>query len=356
MWDVPDRWDPSRSHRAISRVDIYSRFGYVDSTTDIVDGTVTEKRTSGIRSTLDLTIDPSPQWLDWLALPNLELRPFSGMSWATDEHVCPLGVFPVDPPELSVPVSQVSINAQDRWSLIVQDKFAYAQSSYAYVWQADQARVSTIPISRAVVAMINQTNLGTDVDNRATSLATLPDTMLGESRDETIRNYVESIGAEVFVNRLGQPVIQDRTTQPGRNLTDGDHGTIISAKSKVDLSGVYNRIGVSTTNRDVVFAPVFVQINDRNHPADESRIGKRTFPYSSASLTSSQQAYDAGMAMLQQKSTRALSWTITCVPDPSRMPGDVVTVTCDLGEITGVVNEVRHPLGDGEQVVVVGAL
>ena len=356
MWDVPARWDPSRSHRGISRVDIYSRFGYVASTTDIVDGTVTEKRASGIRSTLDLTVDPSAQWLEWLALPNLELRPFSGMSWGTEEYLCPLGVFPVDPPELSVPVSQVSINAQDRWSLIVNDKFAYAQSSYAYVWQADEAHVSTIPISRAVVAMINQTNLGSDVDNRASSLAMLPDKMLGESRDETIRDLIDSIAAEVFVNRLGQPVIQDRANQPGRDLSDGSSGTIIAAKSRSDLGGVYNRIGVSTTNRDAVFFPVFVQINDQDHPAHESRIEKRTLPYSSPLLTSSQQAYDAGMALLAQKSTRALSWTVTCVPDASRMPGDIITVSCDLGEITGVVNEVRHPLGDGEQVVVVGAL
>jgi hypothetical protein len=356
MWDVPARWDPSRSHDAISRVDIYSRREFVASTDAIADGMVTEKRASGVRATLDLTLDPTPEWLEWLALPNVELAPYAGMSWGTTEHLCPLGVFPVAPPELSVPVKQVSISAQDRWSLIDRDDFTYVQSSYAYVWMPDEEHVATVPISRAVVQMINQTNLGADVDNRATNLANLPDMLLDKSRHQTILDFVESIGAEVFVDRLGQPVIQDRANQAGRDLTDGDNGTIISATAKEDLAGVVNRIGVSTSNRDAVFFPVFVAITDPEHPAHEDRIWKRSLRYSSPLLTSADQALTAGRAMLEEKSTKARSWTVTCVPDPSRMPGDIVTVTCDLGTITGVVNEVRHPLGDGEQTVVVGAL
>lgn len=355
MQSVPQRWDPGASHRKVTRVQVWSSGGYVTTTEDIKGGSVTEQWQSGVRARLSLTVDSSPQWLKWLSLPSLELRVFSGMAWGNDEFLCPLGVFPVDPPEVSLPRKDITISAQDRWSLIVLDNFTYVQSSYAYVWRPDAERVSTVPISRAVVSMINETNLGSDVDNRATRLDSLPNVMLSKTRDETIRDLIESIGAEVFVSRTGKPTIQDKSSQPGRGISDGRGGSLVSISKSQDLTGAFNRVGVSSTNSDAVFAPVFVEITDPEHPAHYRKIRKRALQQSSPLLTSPAQALVMARSLLATKAS-VVSWSVECFPDPSRMPGDVVPVTSeDWGTISGVVTEIQHPLGPGNQTFKLGA-
>lgn len=355
MWDVPNRWNPAAPHEVTFRVDVYSSGGFVASTTDISDGSVTEQWASGVRSRLSLTVEPSPQWLYWLGLPNLELSVHAGQAWGNDSCLCPLGVFPVDPPAMSLPSSQISISAQDRWSLIILDDFAYVQSSYAYVFNPDAGQVSTIPISRAVVAMINQTNLGADVDNRATRLDPLPNVMLQKTRDATIKELVESIGAEVFVDRSGRPVIQDRASQAGAGINDGDGGSLVSISKSADLSGVYNQVGVSTTNSESAFFPVFVEITDPEHPAHYRSVRKRTLRYSSPLLTSEAQARQVAGTLLA-KGAAEVSWAVECFPDPARMPGDVVPVTsADWGTVSGVVTEVTHSLSGKNQTFKLGA-
>lgn len=352
-WDVPDRWNPGYSGKPKVTIMVISEGSYVATTSDFLGGSVTERWASGVRSSLSLTVAPTPQWLQWFALPRLELQVFSGFDWVTSEFLCPLGIFPVDPVPPSLPASQVTVSAQDRWQNIVLDDFAYTQSSMAYL-RSDLYETS-VPIRDAVARMIDQTDLGPETVVSASRSDALPNVMLQKTRDATIKELVESIGAEAFVDRQGVPQVRDRASQPGRPISDGNGGTLLGITESWDYQETFNRVGVSTSNTDSVFFPVFVEITDTTHPAHWSKMRKRTMRYSSPLLTNADQALAAGRTLLAQKSSVARSWSVECIPDPSRMPGDVVTVTSDLGVVTGVVNEVKHPLGDGSQTIVLGA-
>lgn len=346
MWAVPDRWDPSRGHRGISRVEIWAGGVVVDSTDDIIDGSVVEKNVTGIRSNLTLSVEPSRQWLDWLALPGVSLRPFSGMQWGTGDTgsaECPLGVFPVDPPTLTLPADAIQVQVNDLWQRVVQADFLYARFSP----RGD--------IRSAAAGLIDEVGVGTTIVTASRGDG-LPPLLWDKSRHETIAGLVDSIGAEAFWDRLGRPVLQDVTTQVGADLVDGENGTVVTVSSSADWSQVVNQIAVTSSNNDVVFPPAVVSITDPDHPAHEWRIGARTLKVSSPLLLTRDQAFAMGWSLLQKKSAPALSWSVSCVPDPSRQPGDVINVTTGLGAVRAVVQEVHHPLGDGPQTIVLGAV
>jgi hypothetical protein len=93
---------------------------------------------------------------------------------------------------------------------------------------------------------------------------------------------------------------------------------------------------------------------DTLNPAHRSKIRKRSLRYSSALIFTREQAFEVAASLLSQKSVSA-GWNVTCIPDPSRMPGDICQVVTGLGSFLGVVEEVTHPLGDGPQTVKLSA-
>lgn len=345
MWPInPEfRWEPGRSHRAISRVDVWSAGKLQASGMEILDGSVTEKRVTGVRASLSLSVPPTTEWLDLFDLPLLEIRPYAGISWGRSEFLCPMGVFPVMPPERKLPQSGISINADDRWQVI-------QQNDLLYYWPGPAAWASAL-----AARLMTESGLSPDPAVNVTKDVQSPAIMWDKSRHDLIAGYLEPIGAEAYVDRTGQPVIQDRATTPGRNLTDGEGGTVVSISSTADWSKVYNAVGVTSSKNDVVLDPVVVSITDPLHPAHYSKIGRRSMRYSSQLISNFGDAYNAAVAQLEKVSAPALSWSVTCVPDPTRMPGDLITVTTDLGAVQAVVQEVSHPLGPGAQTIKLGA-
>jgi hypothetical protein len=348
MWPTPIDvgWDgPVWSHKAITLVEVWSAGVLVGTSDDIIDGDVTEKRATGVRGSLSLTVEANRQWLSWFKLPLLELRVFAGFSFGRTEFLCPLGVFPVSPPSLAVPQKTVSVTADDRWQIV-------GQNDLLYYWQGPAGKSTEL-----AARLMRESGLDNEIVVTATKDTGAPALMWDKNRHDLIVGYLDPIGAEAFVDRTGQAVIQDRESSPGRDLSDGEGGTVIAASSTLDWSKAINAVGVVSTKTDVDLAPYVLTITDPFHPAHRSRIGDRSTRISSNTISNFGDQVNAATAALAKGSAPALSWTVECVPDPTRMPGDLVTLTvAGLDTVTGTVESVSHPLGKGTQKITLGAV
>lgn len=338
MWPTSEDWDPVGAQTNECRVEVWSGGALITSDAPgVLGGSVSEKRVTGIRSTLSMSVEPSSDWIRWLQLPLLEIRPYLGLSWGGDPELIPMGRFPVDPVAVGVPLpDSVSINATDWWG------WAIGMQSLDVPIRARSGllvRDSVWFLMSKWSQLIRRPPLIT-----ATSLAHTVPVVWDGSVQEIIGDLVRSIGAEAFFDREGVPVIQDRRTSAAPPLTSGEGGTIINVDPNKDWSQVFNRMAISSSNQDLTFQPVIASITDPDHPAHESRIGRRVAPgYSSPYFRSRQQAIDAGPSLLAPYSEPALTLSVTALPDPSRMPGDrSPVVTLELGSITAVIDEVTH--------------
>lgn len=356
MWASSDRWDLGRSVAPTARVELWSRSQLVASSVPFSDGSVTETWATGPRATLTLTVDPSRQWLDWLALPALELLPYAGVSWGQTQEEIPLGVFPVLFPGVSAPLKTITLNCQDHWQYVTKAKFLYPIMSYPGKIRDVAARlVSELGIGAGRIHPVTQEPVAVPLVT-ASSTAPMTPVLWQDSRSGAVADLVESIGAEAFINRYGQPEIRDRVSQPGTDLVDGMGGTVASVDPSVDWSKVVNSISATSTNNGVVFDPAIASITDPLHPASVDNIGPSFDVYSSPLILDRTQALLAAQAQLAKRSAPARAWSVQCVPDPRRMPGDEFTLTTAVhGANQVVVQEVTHPLGDGLQSVKLGA-
>lgn len=330
------------SHRVSSRVEVWSRgrrVASVDVTTS--GGSVSESWVSGIRRTLSLTVPASSSWDRWLAMPRLELRVYRGVVYGTTSAEFPFGVYPLPLPDRSDGPSY-SISVPDRWQLIVDDNFPAPR------------RPIRGGIGDVAAALIREST-GLTATNDATDLSRVPSLLepWSGSRDDTIRDLLDSIGAEAFFDAAGVPVIRDRDPQSSSLvLRDGDAGTVVSVSQAPQWAEVFNIIGVATSNPDASFPPVTVTIASPTHPAHPHQIGRRVMRYVSPLLTSPGQANRAGDVLLKKKSRLARLYKVTCSPNPEIVAGmRVQIVTAKFGTANCIVQDVTTPLGVGTQQV-----
>ena len=350
MWELPPdvRWELDRSHDGRVRVDVLSRGETVAENVPVLDGSVTETWSLGLRSTLDLSVPPTAEWLDWVTLPKLELKVWSGLSWGWSEYLVPLGVFMVDPPSRSLPVGEISLHGRDRWQRI-------AQNDLLYKWPGPGGWATAVAARLMSEGWLGDVNVDVERD-------TLADPKMWEGKRHTlIADYLEPIGADAFVDREGRACIRTRKTQPGRGLAHGENGTLVKVSTTVSLDGVYNAVGAASSKSDVmIIDPAFVSITDPAHPAHQDKIGRRQTLVTSDLITDYGSAFNYAVTQLAKLSAPALGWSVECVPDPTRMPGDLIPVTCQLGSVTAAVQSVTHPLlvdADGKtQKVTLGAV
>lgn len=338
------RWEPGRSHAGTARVDVLSAGQVVAEDVEFIDGSVTETLALGVRAKLSLQVEPSRLWLEWFNLPLLELRVWSGLSWGRTEQLLPLGVFPVDPPARSLPLSAVSISADDRWAYI-------ARNDLLYDWPGPSGWNSALAARLMVEGGLDEPTVTVDRDLIS------PGVMWEGKRHDLIRDYLLPIGADAYVDRTGLPRIETRRYTDGAALTDGEDGTVVKVSSTVDLSGVFNAVGAASSKSGVVIEPpAFVAVTDVNHPAHPSKIGQRQTRVTSQAIDNYGDAINFARSELERLSSPALGWTVECVPDATRMPGDRVTVTTGLGSVQAIIRDVTHPLGGGAtQRIALGA-
>lgn len=345
MYPVPARWEVSKSHHGVTRVEVWSQGSLVEPDAPIIDGEVTDKWVTGLRRTLNLVVPPS--WLKWLDLPGLEIRPYSGLRWGLSEFLCPLGRFPLLRPGVSLPSAAISITTDDYWSQVALDDFVWTQPSYSH-----------LKVKDAVAVLMGESGITVNPDLvTATSTVMVPDMLWDKSRAETIATLLESIGAEAFVDRDGYGIVRDRTVGPfGSPLTDGDNGTLVTVKNEPNWANVFNVVSAASSNQDVHFDAVIVAIDDPAHPAHWSRIRRRSKRYTSPLLMDRAQATVAAQTILDKSALPALNWQVTCYADVSRDAGDQVVASCDFGTVTAVIQEITHPLLGKPQTMTLGAL
>lgn len=311
-------------------------------TSDVIDGAVTDEYVTGQRRSVSLSVEPSAKWLRWARLPGLELRVFSGFSWGRSEHVLPMGRFPVLPPVRSLPKTAVTFTGDDWWSWVTAYEFKPPVAAYAGTMKA----VVTSLIVEAELPYYPLVSLSSDAD--------MPTGLVWDkTAAAAIGDAMDVVGGEAFVDRDGVPVVRDRAALQGAPLLDGDGGTVLSASSTEDWADVKNTIVITSSNTDLKFDPVFLEIDDPHHPAHRSKMGRRrVFEYSSPLFTSREQAEFAAPYLLAKRAGPALSWSLSCLSDPAVDAGDVVDVRTDLGAVTARVRKVVHDLSAGAPMAV----
>jgi hypothetical protein len=350
MWtDVVDsaRWDRAsgRSHRVATKVELWSEGQPVDEV-PFIGGEVTDEHVTGTRRSLKLSVPPTRQWLRWLDMPVLELRPFRGIQWSRHRsEFCPLGRFPVLPPSRSYPSEAIQLSADDYWQRVQRDNFMGPTEAYS-------------GLIRDVAEALIRESTGRMVVNTASSLAVAePGRVWDKSRHDTIVEYLTSIAAEAWLDREGVPTIQDRAYGPtGGLVRDQEGGSLIAIRREPDWSKVVNTVGARSSAQGVDFGTAVAAVSDPAHPAHESRIGPVTMEFASPLLLTYAQGYEAARSLVEKHSAPAETYTISCVPDPRRDAGDVLPFNSPFGEKCGVIQKVTHPLGAGVQQITTGAM
>ena len=336
------------SHTTAAHLDIYSKGRLIESGVPFNrDGSsVTEDYVTGARRSATIAVPHTKQWLAWLDLSAVELRPYAGLVYGHGTpEMCPMGVFPVlQRPRQLVP-RELSLSCVDRWEGI---------NAWGFLTPEWSTRQLAIPAT--VAKLIQDTSIDVAVQVEATSTVPTPSVLWAPgqgARTQVIADLCQIATAEAFVDRLGAPIVRDRThLQPTVTLRPGVGGTVVNIVATVDLSKVINAVSVTGTG-EAKFDPVLMQISDPHDPAYRDNVGGiRSEAYSSSALTGWFHARQVGADRLRRGRGFARQLTITCVPDYSLDAGDVMNVLWgDGGNELATVQTVTTPLGKGEQSI-----
>lgn len=344
MWDVPDPVRYARalraSHRVATRLEVWSQGVPVDEAS-FEDFTVTDTWvTAGVRRSLSLTVEPTRAWLKYLDLPALDVRPYRGIQFSRSSSVlCPLGVFPVLAPGQGLPVSKISINADDLYQRVVRASFAVPLQT------ADGS------LGETLVGLLNGAGLEAHVLTGAAG-ARVPAVLFDKgngSRAKAIGDYAKSAGVEVWVDRLGLATVADGAglTVPATDL----FGTTRSFTTKADASKVFNQVAVSSSAQGVSFDPQRAYITDPDHPASPQRVfGYTVLDYASPLILTPDDALFAAQQILAKVSGEARTYTYACVCDARRDAGDSILGQAMKGTQISQIASVTHP-SKGDQTV-----
>jgi hypothetical protein len=342
MWQTEwssDRFDRALagSGRDVTKLQLWGQQGLITADAPFSTCTVKEKWGTGIRMSLSLTVEPSRQWLTWLEQP-LTAQVYRGIEAGTHSEMFPWGAFELDSPKRSVPVSLLEFTSDDRWTWVIRDDFATNKAAYVG------------KLKDSAYALMAEVNLWPEVT--ATSEAIQPPAIWEKSRSETLAEMMAAMGADAYVSRIGRGVIEDHYPEVTDSvLRDGSGGTVVTAVVEPDLGSLYNVVYVTSSAQDVWFEPQQVQVTNPSHPAHPNKIGRRVRRFASPLLFNADQAQQAGVTLLSKESQLARRYTITCIPDPRREVGDLITVQTDLGTEPCVIEEINLP-NEGPMTVV----
>ncbi len=321
----------------------------------ILAGSVTDKWVSGVRRTLEMQVEPTSDWRQWLQI-GVELRPFRGVWFAPHEiEMCPLGVFPVRAFDRPFGArSEIPVRAQDRWSRVVADTFGSPIRAYQET------------VARTIALLVEEVDpYSISVSIETASEMRTPPGVWEKGRSETILDLADVIGVDVFMDRNGSPVIRDRPQRgnPVWTLRTGTSGVILDGGETVDWTNVVNSVGVFSTAADSTLEPVWLGISDPESPAYRGVIagggtgGWQATRVSSSAFTTREEMIAAGQAALVKGERPARQRTLTAVPHPGLDAADTVLVETAPGEALELVqiDQVTHPLtaGDAQSITTV---
>lgn len=355
MWDGswdPD-WDYDRfqriiagPHEATRRIEVWSDTECLTDSAPILDGEVIHDLVAaGVTRTLSLTAAPSRAWLRWLDYGSLWIRVYRGVKNRGRVMECPLGTFPLDPPEMTIPRSAIRLDAQD-------------YSSYI-----DGADFTDKPVPQpagrvvdAIAWLITGAGLPAPLIT-ATSTGRSGEVLLDGTRAEAVADGAQATSTEVYADRMGDMRIADaRVLGPATSvLRTGTGGMVKSVAIKPDMSKVINLVSVKSSAQGVEFPAQTAQITWTGHPAHPYRLGSPSRPkykvlnWSSPLIDSPEAAVKAAQTLLARRSGAAVTRVYLAFPDPTKDAGDSSLGDTESGPIVQQIGQVTHPLvaGDG---------
>lgn len=354
VWPTSDAWLPKvvAGFELARRVEVWSDTGRHIGNLPVTDGSVKDDWVSGVRRSVALSVPPTPE-VRVMLLPGVELKVFSGVGYGYGQpELLPHGWFPVTDTSVSEVGTTISLNVTDRWQWVA--RYDFLVPTATTVGATIQSQIAQF------IADTNRWRLS-DVQQLATSQARVVTSQVFDTsqggRATAIHDLAASIGAEVFINRTGFPVIRDRMALGSTrgSFRAGNGGRLRGnpapsvALSDVD---VYNSVRVSSTNTDPAFkqADYVASITDLKHPAYPRRGIYRQFPFSSAQYSTPAQMKAAAEKLLTKVSRRARQVTFTATaPDASLDASDTVAVNLPS---VGVdqrfqIQSISHPLSAG---------
>jgi hypothetical protein len=137
---------------------------------------------------------------------------------------------------------------------------------------------------------------------------------------------------EVFFNAEGylvtRPMLDPVISPVAFILKTGSDGNLNSYKKSSNDARIFNIVVVSGENSDVlaggVIVGAYVENNEPNSPTRVSRIGRRTFDYSSALFTTNQQCWEYATTMLGIKALEQFDLSFSSIYYPWTDVGEIV--------------------------------
>lgn len=177
----------------------------------------------------------------------------------------------------------------------------------------------------------------------------------GESRVDALYEIADAWPARLREGTDGllymlPPVDEDAA--PSREMTDGEHGTVVGIKRSETRANTYNRVVARGQDSDDKGQPTFQAIaNQTTGPmAVTGPYGVVTRFFSSPLITSQETAMSSARTMLRSSVRRARTIPVEHAPDPSIRLDDVVMITAGAAtgaeplRVRGVVSAVDMPL------------
>lgn len=349
-WNTDDDYDRfsralGRSHQVSTRIEVWSTTGMLADAAMWIDGSVTDEWVTGMRRTMSLTVPPTRRWMGWFANEaRLEIRPFRGIRFSPALTIeCPMGRFPVLPPERAVPAEEIKINAHDYWDFVKFSDFVGAAGSATGLIVDQLARlIRDARLPEPIVATADRT--------------TTPGVIFERTRHDAIEELATAIAAECYIDRLGRPVIAPlrlQTDATSEALT-GSGNTVTGIQVDPNWDDVYNVVTAASTANDVDFPTQAAYIEWIDHPAHPNQVGwLKTLKITSPTLRDADQALDAARAKLVKVCAPASTVTYKCVPDPRRDASDsILGTTLDRDSVTTQIQKVTTPFKAGDDQTV----
>lgn len=332
MYTVSDRFLAAlaESHTPTVEIKLFRTDGRVETLESVAGGSVSVDRGASTRRTCSVTLaDPTliPQTpADKLSVYGAQLRISRGVQFSDGIEQVPLGVFRVDEVSGDVDDGPVTISGKSLECVVSDDKFT---TPY---------KVSGTAVG-AITSLIQRSIPSATIVNRATDAVIGPRTWDAQADPwDAVVECATAIGAEVYADADGVFIVATLpdllTTTPVWTIAAGEGGAYISADRGMSASNVYNAVLASGENAEADTAPVSYLATD-NDPSSPTYyggpFGHRVIFYSSATLTTLNQATAAANLILRQSIAPNASADIRSLPNPALEPGDVIRVVYGNG-------------------------
>lgn len=321
-----------------------------------VGGGITDTNRPGVRRNLSLTLAPIPGLYDLLAPLGAQLKVFSHFTYTNRTEVTiPMGVFVVSKPRITTGGGNISIAAPDKWRRIQLAKFIGPRNS-----------TPGMAVTAQIAELIEEALPGETVTITATSSASVGALTWEQDREKAILDMAASIGAWVYFDRDGAPIVADIPT-PGATadwLVDASPtGVLLGLDREQSDEDTFNVVVATSTAADaekfppqVAFdsnplSPTYAGTDPFAAPETAGPFGIRVKYLDTPTDTDAAGALAAAQAELTRSVALAQQVSLEQAPNPAADAYDVIDVLPlaerrDLGATTErhVADTLTHPL------------